>query len=196
MTPAATPEPPTSIHPVSSWLAWVVLLNAVWLTVLRLFPNIGPAVTEETLFFTGLIQRFIANPYYGFMGASFIGSMVFGLCLWTVVSGRTWKVAAVAIGAKGDTELNQPDQYKIMRAPLRDAAALFPGLGFLGTVIGVSFAIGGLQLVIDGGDPSELIDGLRTAFDTTFIGLVASLTLTILLMLCDQSAARKSAQDN
>lgn len=56
---------------------------------------------------------------------------------------------------------------------------LFTSLGFLGTIIGVSLAVGGLEAAMAEGDPAGLIAGLSTAFDTTFIGLSASVLLMI-----------------
>lgn len=72
--------------------------------------------------------------------------------------------------------------------PIRDAAMIFPAIGFIGTVVGVSLAIGGLNAVIDNGEITPLLDGLRIAFDTTFIGLVASVVLSALLYLIQSRA--------
>ncbi len=60
------------------------------------------------------------------------------------------------------------------------AQTVFTSLGFLGTVIGVSLAVAGLSSAMSDGDPSELIGGLSTAFDTTFIGLSAAVLLLFL----------------
>ena len=57
---------------------------------------------------------------------------------------------------------------------------LFTSLGFLGTIIGVSLAVAGLESAMSEGDPAGLIGGLATAFDTTFIGLTASVLLMVL----------------
>ncbi|MEC9434742.1 MAG: MotA/TolQ/ExbB proton channel family protein [Pseudomonadota bacterium] len=79
-----------------------------------------------------------------------------------------------------------------LAAPVRDAAAMFPAVGFLGTVVGVSIAIGGLEGVLAGGDSAILLAGLRTAFDTTFLGLVAALLLG--LMSLGLAATERAAQ--
>lgn len=57
------------------------------------------------------------------------------------------------------------------------AQTMFTSLGFLGTIIGVSLAVAGLRAAMTRNDPGELIVGLSTAFDTTFLGLVGALLL-------------------
>lgn len=78
-------------------------------------------------------------------------------------------------------------------APIRDAATLFPAVGFLGTVVGVTIALGGLEQVMAKGDPSRLMNGLLTAFDTTFLGLLASLVLTIVMFAIDSATSQIAA---
>lgn len=60
---------------------------------------------------------------------------------------------------------------------------LFTSLGFLGTVVGVSLAVAGLPQAMDANNPGPLIEGLSTAFDTTFLGLTAA----VLTMISRQS---------
>lgn len=66
-----------------------------------------------------------------------------------------------------------------------------PVLGFIGTVLGLSDAIGSFASVLtaDGADMGEIKDGLRhitaglsVAFDTTLIGLVQALIVQMLLL--------------
>ena len=64
-------------------------------------------------------------------------------------------------------------------------------LGFIGTVVGVSIAIGGLNKVLETGDTKALLDGLRVAFDTTLIGLFASVTLSAGQYLIPRRAQRQ-----
>lgn len=56
---------------------------------------------------------------------------------------------------------------------------LFTSLGFLGTIMGVSMAVSGLEAAMNDGQPAGLICGLATAFDTTFLGLTASIMLLL-----------------
>ena len=60
-------------------------------------------------------------------------------------------------------------------------------------MVGVTIALGGLEQVMSKGDPSQLMNGLLTAFDTTFLGLLAALLLTILLFLIDAATAQIAA---
>lgn len=59
------------------------------------------------------------------------------------------------------------------------AQTLFTSLGFLGTIVGVSLAVGGLDAAMQDGEPTGLICGLSTAFDTTFLGLVGAIALLV-----------------
>lgn len=60
------------------------------------------------------------------------------------------------------------------------AQVAFTSFGFLGTIMGVSLAIGGLETAMGEGDTSSLVEGLSTAFDTTFLGLLGALLLMAL----------------
>ena len=73
--------------------------------------------------------------------------------------------------------------------PLRFATWALPLLGFIGTVVGVASSIGGLEVVIatgPGGQPTEglmtVLGGLRFAFDTTLLGLLAVIPVMVLQM--------------
>ena len=79
--------------------------------------------------------------------------------------------------------------------PLSYAVWVLPLLGFIGTVVGISDAIGGLGTVFAEGDRQaalELVLGaLHFAFDTTFAGLVLVIPVMALstwLSLADQRA--------
>jgi hypothetical protein len=69
-------------------------------------------------------------------------------------------------------------QYQHNLAPLQFAIWVLPLLGFIGTVVGITQAIAGLDKVLatagvaTGGGLQEVLAGLRFAFDTTFVGLV------------------------
>lgn len=69
-------------------------------------------------------------------------------------------------------------QHQHNLAPLLFTVWVLPLLGFIGTVIGISQAIGGLETVIaaagapGGGGLAEVLGGLSFAFDTTFMGLI------------------------
>jgi len=70
--------------------------------------------------------------------------------------------------------------------PLQFAIWLLPVLGFIGTVWGITGAIGGLSALMGEGrlDPStaeQLLGGLRFAFDTTLLGLGLAIPLMALL---------------
>ncbi len=65
------------------------------------------------------------------------------------------------------------------------AQTLFTSLGFIGTIVGVSQAVSGLEGAMRNNEPGVLIAGLSTAFDTTFLGLGAAVSLMLLRKLAE-----------
>ncbi len=74
--------------------------------------------------------------------------------------------------------------------PLRYGQTLFPAVGFIGTILGISGAVRDLPRVIEDQSLDGLMAGLYIAFDTTFLGLVVAALLGISLVLLDLSHAR------
>ncbi|MEL6958745.1 MAG: MotA/TolQ/ExbB proton channel family protein [Pseudomonadota bacterium] len=79
-------------------------------------------------------------------------------------------------------------RYRVQVAPAYESFAswaqtLFTSFGFMGTIVGVSLAVGGLQTAMEDGEPGALIGGLSTAFDTTFLGLTGAVALMMLRRL-------------
>lgn len=78
--------------------------------------------------------------------------------------------------------------------PLRFALWLFPMLGFLGTVIGLSFAVNDLSAIVTsdtgGGlrDPKfkDVLGNLHLAFDTTIQGISFAIVVILLLAVLDR----------
>jgi hypothetical protein len=81
-------------------------------------------------------------------------------------------------------------------APLGLAVQIFPLLGFLGTIAGIASA---LKYLPTPDNPSASISSLTaslyTAFDTTFVGLVASMTLMLISFTMERSWTRMALAD-
>lgn len=76
----------------------------------------------------------------------------------------------------------------MVMAPLQFGLWLFPLLGFIGTVIGISGAIKHLpEATMGEGAIGPVLDNLYTAFDTTFLGLVSAVGLMCCLQLLNSS---------
>ena len=91
--------------------------------------------------------------------------------------------------------LLRSQQHQHNFAPIGFAIWVLPLLGFIGTVIGITQAIGGLEMSVipsDGGAAglSSVLGGLAFAFDTTFVGLVLVIP-TMLLLLVLRARAQK-----
>lgn len=84
---------------------------------------------------------------------------------------------------------NDEDHMESSYAIVRGFIWAIPILGFIGTVSGLSTAIGGFGSVLASGDAVEALKtslqgvtvGLSVAFDTTFLALVAALSIQLLL---------------
>lgn len=73
-----------------------------------------------------------------------------------------------------------------LTAPLRVCLWAFPVVGFLGTVLGISNAVSDLPGAFeDDSKRQNVLDGLHVAFDTTFVGLFASVVLIVGLHVLD-----------
>ena len=148
-------------------LGWL-LLSAGGVAIAAQFAPGGPEATgmsEPDGYLAGVWARSFADPYQaGMLAAVFAVPLHFA---WTALRRRGPAVGAAydRFGAWGQTALTS--------------------LGFLGTVIGVSMAVAGLETALLEEDPGRLIAGLSTAFDTTFLGLVGALLLMTLRKVGD-----------
>lgn len=155
-----------------------------------------PAGDDALGYVGGVYTRALDSVFYQSMIVACLGATAYCVALvatlevWVADPDRKpgmWLSALVGLRGTGPGDANwdedAPFAFQLAANPIRDAAVIFPAVGFIGTVVGVSSAIGGLNDVIDSGETGPLLDGLRIAFDTTFIGLVASVVLTTFLYL-------------
>ena len=188
-------------------LVWMLAAGAAFYALSRigLLPNeIGDGYLAD------FFERFLVSPFYQVIGIAFVGVFGYGATVWrfTTLALSGWRNGRSGAGRILARFIGVPQQvtsdpvawrefadFGLSHAasPVRDAAALFPGLGFLGTVVGVSIAIGGLEPMMSGGSSEQLLGGLRTAFDTTFMGLVAALCLGILSIVIAATESRIAA---
>lgn len=95
---------------------------------------------------------------------------------------------------RDDLLLLRSQQHQHNFAPIGFAIWVLPLLGFIGTVIGITQAIGGLEDSVDpsagGSGLGDVLGGLAFAFDTTFIGLVLVIP-TMLSLLILRARAQK-----
>src|SRR5690606_35446180 len=93
-------------------------------------------------------------------------------------------------------QLTSVDRRKLdaSHVPVRYLIWLIPTLGFLGTVLGISLAVSGFSEVINQGqelaDVSaslvEITQELGVAFDTTFVALIYSALIALMMAYVDR----------
>ena len=158
-----------------------------------------PSAEGAEGYLAGLYERARTTLFYQVMIVGFWGCTLYCVALVATLGNwlrdhengapgtRQWVATLAGLGNTGpsatDWRETGPLALSVAANPVRDAAVLFPAVGFIGTVVGVSIAIGGLGEVLDSGETAPLLQGLRIAFDTTLIGLVSSVVLTALLHL-------------
>lgn len=160
----------------------------------------------------GMLQRLFGNPFVVLIGFVGFWAFFFGLIqLWAFQSGgplvaRLAGHSGVApnVMAASDANLTAAlfterwDHLAAIRmAPLSYAIWALPLLGFIGTVIGISDAIGDLGSVFADGDRQEalgsVLGALQFAFDTTFAGLV--LVMPVMALATTVSLRADAARD-
>jgi hypothetical protein len=101
-------------------------------------------------------------------------------------------------GEEGISDENWRALNEQRLAPVSFAVFALPLLGFIGTVVGISGAIGELAGLFEGEDRTaalaQVLSELRFAFDTTFAGLVGVLPVAFLGMLIRNAAADVEAR--
>lgn len=160
-----------------------------------------------------LIERLVHNPFVMLIGFVGVWALLYGLI-------QLWATEAQSSGGLGGWLSGQghgPDSPKAddpalaaslfaerwdhlaarRMAPLSYAVWVLPLLGFIGTVIGISEAIGGLGAVFAEQDREDALQtvlaALRFAFDTTFAGLV--LVIPVMALSTSVALAAEKARD-
>lgn len=150
----------------------------------------------------GIIGRILANPYCGVMLGVGAAGLVYALLQMLGLAhdrlAETPRTARLLTGRvtslfEGLTMLPPEEQAAALQArrrrewqPLQFAIWLLPVLGFIGTVWGITAAIGGLSALMGQGrlEPAtaeQVLGGLRFAFDTTLLGLGLAVPLMAFL---------------
>jgi len=170
-----------------------VLGVGVWLAVRYAFPE--AAGGEEP----ALWLRLVSNGYCQGMLATLVGGAVYTLLqLWGLameeggwdgprlaghLTGRSLDLRNGLAGLDPvDREVLLAARRRREQQPLQFVIWVLPMLGFIGTVLGITEAIGGLGTIVGGGGADErslgqVLGGLRFAFDTTLLGLAGTIPL-------------------
>lgn len=139
-----------------------------------------------------------------------IGVLVAAIVYWILLQGfqgsqlegvRRTVTTAQGSGKRTAAQLSIAEMQN-QNAPLVYASWLLPVSGFIGTVLGVSQAIGPLGGMISDGTSAQInpdaiaqvLQGLNVAFDTTLVGLVSVTPVMAMLMVSDLSINRRSAR--
>jgi hypothetical protein len=146
---------------LAAWTLVVFGVIAILIAVTEQFQPDTIARLESGGYFKALLFRTIASYYQLVLLSGWIALMPHAL--WFYWQGYRYRL--------------HHDDYRQFTF---EAQTLFTSLGFLGTIVGISLAVAGLADAMKVKDPAGLIDGLSVAFDTTFLGLGAAITLIVL----------------
>lgn len=135
---------------------WFLVCAAAGGIGLAAYPDMIAAVSGKS-YLSGVLSRSLEKPAQGLLLAGFVA----------LIPHTIWVMCR-------KVDLTTASAYESFGFW---AQTLFTALGFMGTIVGVSLAIAGLEAAMAANDPAALITGLSTAFDTTFIGLVSAVLL-------------------
>ena len=143
-----------------NFFAWVILVLGV-LLIFRQFSGVlfFSVDSDDVGYLRGVIERSFGNYYQLFLLAGALALLPH--FAWTMRM------------ASNEAAMPAYDQFGTW------GQSLFTSLGFLGTIVGVSLAVAGLEDAVVNQSPGTLIGGLSTAFDTTFLGLTGAIQLLI-----------------
>jgi len=189
---------------ISALMAAVIVAAA---GILVPFPEEG-----ET---AGFLPRLILNPFVLAIGYVGITAIFYGVIqIWASASDGAQSTVLGWLSGQGGGRQKAPfaadaslqtglfiERWQVLSdrrsAPLSYAIWVLPLLGFIGTVIGISEAIGDLGTVFSDGDRQEALESvlgaLRYAFDTTFAGLV--LVIPVMALATWLSLSEDRARD-
>ena len=148
-------------------LGWL-LLSAGLLVGVTHGLGMRPAAGGDLSYLPGVFARSLDNPLQLALLAGWIALLPHWLVLLALR-----RRPGLAVGYQRFADWAQP---------------LFTGLGFVGTIVGVSLAVAGLRVAMQDQNPDGLVKGLSVAFDTTFLGLGAALTLALFRKAIELSA--------
>ncbi len=145
-------------------LAWFILVFGLLLAARGIIgAELLPSAAGEEGYLTAVLRRALGDPYRLGLLAGWVALVPHAMVL--------------ALGHRNDATWTGYDSFAAW------VQVLFTSLGFLGTIVGVSLAVSGLPSAMQSDDPTSLITGLSTAFDTTFLGLGAAITVMLLRKL-------------
>ena len=140
--------------------AWALCLGLIWLAVsLGFVQGVAAEDSQDLPYLAGLWARSLAAPYQRVLLAA--GLAVPAHAIWVVM-------------------LYGPNAARGYDLFGQWAQTLLTSMGFLGTIVGISLAVAGLENAMENAAPGALISGLATAFDTTFLGLLGAIAIMVL----------------
>ena len=214
---SAMPKP-SAYYPIRALIGWSLVFAALWSATLPQAEPIALEALADQVRLRDILERFFNNPYQQALFVLLGGALTY--LAWQLVAlrldiltlrrcrppGKLMRLAGVMAGrgwrfwsqdfitAHGGTHPEQGAQYS--RLPLHLLLWAFPMFGFLGTVYGLSGAVGQLSRIaatetgLTADRLQPVFAELDIAFDTTIQGIVSAVILAGLLLPLDIGWAR------
>ena len=209
---------PSAYHPMRALIGWSLVFAALWSATLPWLEPLALEAMASQVRLQDILERFFGNPYQQALFILLGGGLIY--LSWQLVAlrldivtlrrrhpagklarlvgvmaGRGWHFwSQDFVNARGGTHPEHGSQYS--RLPLHLLLWAFPMFGFLGTVYGLSGAVGQLSRIA-GAETGLAADRLQPvfaeldiAFDTTIQGIVSAVVLAGLLLPLDIGWAR------
>jgi len=177
--------------PAGRLLMLALLLTMLFYTVVS---RILMADTESALGASPALTAFLEL----FVGTNVLYFVIVTISFWGVLLATTLTVRAFGTSVDLSEQIVRDGFWSAVdsdRRVLGVLIAVLPLLGFLGTVVGISAALAGLEITLLGStyEPGDIqgllresLGGLSLAFETTILGIASSAALLILTSFIDK----------
>lgn len=192
-------------RPVTTFIGWSIVAYGIWHYSLPLVVDRFQHSKDADDRLVRMLARFVESSYQQVLFIVLLGAILYGL--WQLIAPNQPAPAEIGVRKKrlrtisnllaGRKSTDDPvllrNSISQAQSPLQLLMWAFPMFGFLGTVYGLSGAVGRLSDITSSGQgfKPELLKPvfgqLDIAFDTTIQGILSAMVVAVILSLLDLS---------